>query len=694
MNTCLNKPYCLLLIALNLLAESNAQVCVPDHFMKYYQGNTAVYTAKVITTPQDDIVTAGSTLKINGEFADATDGWITKLSPRGTILWARRYYIPGFNSGGFYSIENATDSSYLVTARFGKYKKTATGSLIQLDAATFLFHIDRFGNLIWAKRISQYIDDSFLSSITKLQDGNFLIAGNIYNSAGTKLLLLNIDLSANVNWYKLIFSDSSLFAGPAVQQLNNGTILTVGITQKNGRNNTIYDQGYYFLKFDAGTGSMLSSKTICINTAFTDIPTGHDHIKNIVDLGNDSVLLFSSFSGDRFFGASPGMKQGLLLTTSSNGQVRKADGLSLVSPLPGFKLTDGQFIDGKFKLLFDNAFNTYYAEADRGGQIINQKGYGNVYSLIKGDQLIGGNLKNRIYYDGRGQYALMGLMKTEDDATIPCMETPAQIVSENVSSYFRNGSITTMFITVSFPFAFEDFGGIGRADYDFRPTTDCVATCCDNIPSDTTRKEFCNIPGYHLPDNSYVKETGMYYVRVKNANNCDSIAYYDLRFSFKPRIDLGPDTCFVNPSPIVLKVDSGYTNYNWMGVNSSNYKYTAVNPGKYTVSVTNVCGTTVDQIEIYANCEFPVYMPTAFTPNNDGLNDIYLYPRLNKNRFASLKIYNRYGQEVFTSTDATKGWNGKLSNKEQPPGVFVYILEILTLDGRKILKKGSFVLLR
>jgi gliding motility-associated-like protein len=131
-----------------------------------------------------------------------------------------------------------------------------------------------------------------------------------------------------------------------------------------------------------------------------------------------------------------------------------------------------------------------------------------------------------------------------------------------------------------------------------------------------------------------------------------------------------------------------------MGVSSSNNTYMAVNPGKYLVSVSNLCGTTVDEIEIYKDCEFAVYMPTAFTPNNDGLNDVYLYPPLNKNRFVNLKIYNRYGQEVFITNDGRKGWNGKFNNKDQSTGVYVYMLQILTLDGRKMLKKGAFTLLR
>src|SRR6188474_89362 len=97
----LYKTYATLIIVCFAFSETKSQ-CIPDHFMKHYMGNAAVYTSKVITTPQDDIIAMGSVLKVNGDFLDATDGWITKLSPRGTVLWSKRYLIPGFNSGGFY----------------------------------------------------------------------------------------------------------------------------------------------------------------------------------------------------------------------------------------------------------------------------------------------------------------------------------------------------------------------------------------------------------------------------------------------------------------------------------------------------------------------------------------------------------------------------------------------------------------
>jgi len=358
-------------------------------------------------------------------------------------------------------------------------------------------------------------------------------------------------------------------------------------------------------------------------------------------------------------------------------------------------LKDAKFLNGKVKLLLDDGYTTVLAEINRGGAITNQRGYGNVFSLLQGDQLISGGPGNRIYYSGRRQYALMGFMKTEDDGSIPCMETQSQLVTQNVSSFFRTGNIQFNLIISNFSFAFEDIGGgIGRSPYNFDATTDCIVTCCGNIRSDTTYREFCNQPSYRLPDNSVVKETGLYYVNVKNTNNCDSIAYYDLKFLYKPTVDLGADTCFTNQLPILLKADSGYTNYTWMGVNTTSHTYTATTPGKYYVSIANQCGTGVDEIEIFEDCDYTVYMPSGFTPNNDGVNDYYDYPAQNKNRFISIRIFNRVGQQIYQATAAGRGWNGKYKGMEQPAGVYVYVLQLMTLDGRKVFKKGTFVYVR
>lgn len=689
------KTFLFIAAAISFPLLLNAQVCTPDYFFHRYQGNgAAVYTGKVITTYQHEVIAAGSTLKLNGEFLDATDGWVIKLSPRGTVLWSKRYFIPGFNSGGFLSIENATDSTYLVTARYGKYKRRIDGSLQELDAASFLIYLDKFGNIIWVKRITNYINDSFLFGITRLQDNSFLIAGNIQNSAGQKILLLKVNLSGAVDWYRIILTEGIQTGIPVVKQLNNGQLLLTGYTMRFAPDFTYStDQGYYFFKFEANSGSLLRSSAIYFNRQHLTRPASFDNINSVIELPNDTLILASSFSGQQLFGPLPGTRQALIIKAGTNGQFYSASGY--MNTQPGLRLSDAKLIDGKFGLLLDNGYKSFYAEVDRSGEITSQRAYGNAYSLLEGYKLIEGAPQIRTFFYGRGQYPIIGLMKAESGGFIPCIETPSQLIREDVSSQFSTGTIDQSNIISSFPFKFEDMGNsVAWSYYNFNTTTDCRVTCCDNIRSDTTRTELCSTYGYRLPDNSIVKETGIYYVNVKNANNCDSIAYFDVKFSFKPAVNLGNDTCLINNQPVTLVADSGFANYNWSGLNSPDHKYTVTSPGSYTLSITNQCGTGNDEIIVYEDCEHPVYIPSAFTPNNDGRNDVFRYPAQNKNRFISLSIYNRWGQRIFYSTNPREDWDGQYKNQQQPGDVYAYVLQLKTLDGRPITKKGTVVLIR
>ena len=82
--------------------------------------------------------------------------------------------------------------------------------------------------------------------------------------------------------------------------------------------------------------------------------------------------------------------------------------------------------------------------------------------------------------------------------------------------------------------------------------------------------------------------------------------------------------------------------------------------------------TAVKFIKTVTNCYIAV--PSAFTPNNDGLND-YLYP-LNAYKATNLlfKVYNRFGKLVFETKDWTKKWDGKINAIPQPQGTYVWIL--------------------
>lgn len=107
----------------------------------------------------------------------------------------------------------------------------------------------------------------------------------------------------------------------------------------------------------------------------------------------------------------------------------------------------------------------------------------------------------------------------------------------------------------------------------------------------------------------------------------------------------------------------------------------------------NCTDTTYKLITVLASCYIAV--PSAFTPNGDGLND-YLYP-LNAFKADNLlfKVYNRYGQIIFESKDYSKKWDGRLNSVPQPSGTYVWTFSYTDHDtGQPVFLKGTVVLIR
>src|SRR4030095_4850128 len=129
----------------------------------------------------------------------------------------------------------------------------------------------------------------------------------------------------------------------------------------------------------------------------------------------------------------------------------------------------------------------------------------------------------------------------------------------------------------------------------------------------------------------------------------DSIVYYNIDFSFNPKAGLGPDTCFGQKDSVLLKTATGYENYIWNGTATNTPQYVVKQPGVYIVSASNRCGVGSDTVQVLKSCEFEIYMPNAFTPNGDGLNDLFRIPPQNYNLLISFTIYNRWGQKIFTT---------------------------------------------
>jgi gliding motility-associated-like protein len=201
---------------------------------------------------------------------------------------------------------------------------------------------------------------------------------------------------------------------------------------------------------------------------------------------------------------------------------------------------------------------------------------------------------------------------------------------------------------------------------------------------------------YQWQDNStaptfFVSAPGTYSVRV-TMNGCVNTGSVKVAYKNKPRFSLGNDTTLCSGLELIL--DPGIRNaaFQWQN-GSTSPVFTVKEPGSYQLVATNECGSVQDQIVISKGvCE--LLMPTAFTPNGDGLNDLFRikYPGFIKT--FSMTLYNRWGEVIFRSSDPTKGWDGKYKGVPQPIGNYVWQIVLTTKDGLNQRATGTVMLIR
>jgi gliding motility-associated-like protein len=105
------------------------------------------------------------------------------------------------------------------------------------------------------------------------------------------------------------------------------------------------------------------------------------------------------------------------------------------------------------------------------------------------------------------------------------------------------------------------------------------------------------------------------------------------------------------------------------------------------------CRST-DSLFIDAQPCCDIFMPNAFTPNNDGLNDKYRIVGRGKHKISVFRIQNRWGQTVFETADDTRGWDGVYNGRQQDMGTYFYYIKYQCADGNYYEDKGELILVR
>jgi gliding motility-associated-like protein len=114
----------------------------------------------------------------------------------------------------------------------------------------------------------------------------------------------------------------------------------------------------------------------------------------------------------------------------------------------------------------------------------------------------------------------------------------------------------------------------------------------------------------------------------------------------------------------------------------------------YTLTATSTvgCGSSSDDVNVKVYQGF--FIPNSFTPNGDGKNDKFRILPYDNYLIQKFVIYNRWGGVIFQTKTADEGWDGTYQSLPQPTGSYVYFVELLDPNGKKIIKKGIITLIR
>lgn len=193
-----------------------------------------------------------------------------------------------------------------------------------------------------------------------------------------------------------------------------------------------------------------------------------------------------------------------------------------------------------------------------------------------------------------------------------------------------------------------------------------------------------------------ISAPGAYWITVANAQGCettDTVLVPELWP--KPAVDFGPDTSICIGDILVLDADNGAdATYLWQD-GSAGTTYLVEEAGTYSVDVTNTYGCHgQDEINVTENCGYVLYMPNAFSPNGDGLNDVFRPTVLGQISNYDIRIFDRWGEMVFESQDYAQGWDGSFKNVPVEVGQYIYTATFTDAKQQVQQIGGTLILLR
>jgi gliding motility-associated-like protein len=194
---------------------------------------------------------------------------------------------------------------------------------------------------------------------------------------------------------------------------------------------------------------------------------------------------------------------------------------------------------------------------------------------------------------------------------------------------------------------------------------------------------------------------GQYTLIVRSQNGCTQTFAIEIVEYPVPSVAVYPEDTTIYYGTAVQLVATGAANYSWSPIADLEGRIGATVIARpkattlYQVVGKNDYGcvdTAFAMVRINSN--LPDMLPNAFSPNGDGLNDVFRLEGATFQQLNFFKVFNRYGQLVFYTTDISKGWEGTYKEQVCDAGTYYYQAELVYPDGRLKRIKGDVVLVR
>jgi gliding motility-associated-like protein len=191
--------------------------------------------------------------------------------------------------------------------------------------------------------------------------------------------------------------------------------------------------------------------------------------------------------------------------------------------------------------------------------------------------------------------------------------------------------------------------------------------------------------------NISVSQTGEY-ILVVDDNVCITKDTVAVQFNNPPVTSL-PTSFYLCETELLLEPTPGtMVDYYW-STGETTTSIIVTESGIYWVDMDNNCGSATDTVEVVFDCSFSMYVPNAFSPDGDGINDVFQAKGVGVVKF-DMRIFNRWGEQIFHSTSLDQHWDGIYQNKRSQIDTYIWVVQVQDVLGRHHDFKGHVTVVR